>query len=382
MLKIIFCFKGDTSKNMMGTFENMIKNSNEKNDRINKYMKTKNAESLELFKDLVDFLVREKKANNKIINDIKKFEPISSEIVYFNVGGTSFSTLKSNLIKTSSEKDPFYYSYSYFKALVNGLIKPIYNRNNEIFIDRNPKYFDFVLDQLRSINTNTTFKLPKNNEVLAELYQEADYYMLDDLKDLLMPFQNSSILNFTQRTNLLELTDLSIERWELIYRASLHGFRASDFHEKCDGASKTLTIIRSSNSNIFGGYTEAQWDSSEQVKSDPAAFIFSLENKENNPLKISIKNQNKAIYCNPKFGPTFGYEAIQKINYQRNRYDYQAESVSVSFSYDLSISDQSNLKPDSFSSLNISYSYDLNKHILAGSEYFQVDEIEVYRKIE
>jgi predicted DNA binding protein len=69
---------------MMDAFENMIKKSNEKNDRINKYMNTKNVETLDLFKGIVDFLVREKKANNKIINDIKKFEPIKSEIVYFN----------------------------------------------------------------------------------------------------------------------------------------------------------------------------------------------------------------------------------------------------------------------------------------------------------
>jgi hypothetical protein len=375
---------------MMGAFENMIKKSNEKNDRINKYMNTKNVETLELFKDLVDFLVREKKANNKIINDIKKFEPINSEIVYFNVGGTSFSTLKSNLFKASNEKEPFYNRTNYFEALFLGLINVTYTRNNEIFVDRNPKYFDLILDFLRTINTNETFELPKNNEIIKWLSKEADYFMLDDLNDLIVPFQHSSILNLTQRTNLLKLTEFSIEKWKLIYRASLHGFRASDFHEKCDGVSKTLTIIRSSNSNIFGGYTEAQWDSFGQIKSDPAAFIFSLENKENNPLKLSIKNQNKAIYCNPKSGPTFGYEAKNTdfSDYSsQSRYTLTKKSIykierEVSFNNDLSISDQSNLKSDSFSSLNSSYSYDLNKHILAGSEYFQVDEIEVYRKIE
>jgi hypothetical protein len=49
-------------------------------------------------------------------------------------------------------------------------------------------------------------------------------------------------------------------------------------------------IIKSSNGNVFGGYTEQSWSNTGPVsefidKSDPNAFIFSLINKENRPLK-------------------------------------------------------------------------------------------------
>jgi hypothetical protein len=64
----------------------------------------------------------------------------------------------------------------------------------------------------------------------------------------------------------------------------------------------------------------------------------------------------------------------KKSQYKMNREGY-------AFNSDLSITDQSNLKPDSFSSLDSSYNYDLNKKILANSHYFQVDEIEVYKKL-
>ena len=31
------------------------------------------------------------------------------------------------------------------------------------------------------------------------------------------------------------------------------------FHAKCDKKFKTLTIVKSTNGNIFGGYTSADW---------------------------------------------------------------------------------------------------------------------------
>jgi hypothetical protein len=90
----------------------------------------------------------------------------------------------------------------------------------------------------------------------------------------------------------------------------LHGFAANDFHSKCDGHANTLTILKASESSfIFGGFTTIAWNSSIQRKSDPNAFLFSLINKDNKPLKIRI-DPNKhidAIVGNPSYGPIFGW---------------------------------------------------------------------------
>ena len=71
------------------------------------------------------------------------------------------------------------------------------------------------------------------------------------------------------------------------YRATRDGFSGQNFHTKCDGVSNTLTMIKTTNGNIFGSFAEKAWTSGTSVL-DPKAFIISLINKENKPLKECI----------------------------------------------------------------------------------------------
>ena len=48
--------------------------------------------------------------------------------------------------------------------------------------------------------------------------------------------------------------------WQLCYRASDDGWRAEDFHRKCDDVGPTVTLVKCE-SNIFGGYTDKSWKS-------------------------------------------------------------------------------------------------------------------------
>ena len=47
--------------------------------------------------------------------------------------------------------------------------------------------------------------------------------------------------------------------WHLCYRASDDGWKAQDFHKKCDHVGSTVTLVRCEN-NIFGGYTDQSWN--------------------------------------------------------------------------------------------------------------------------
>jgi len=178
------------------------------------------------------------------------------------------------------------------------------------------------------------------------------------------PFK-SQILTGAQPAELIELCEFAPkEKWRLLYRASQDGFGAKEFHSKCDGKSSTLTIAKVKHgSNIFGAYTNVSWESAHKWKHDSSAFIFSLTNKDNAPCKIKTKDGAYSIGCSSSCGPTFG------------------------FGIDLCIANNANLTKSSYSDLGLTYRHpvydyksDESKSFLAGSEYFQLSEIEVYQK--
>jgi hypothetical protein len=183
-------------------------------------------------------------------------------------------------------------------------------------------------------------------------------------------FKCSQILkDERQMSEFLKLCEFSPnDKWTLLYRGTRDGFGARDFHTKCDGHPNTLTIIRAKGTSyIFGGFTSVRWESpaKAQWKSDPNAFMFSLTNKDNKSLKMKIDPNGSAILCFSSFGPTFG----------------------SFFCSDIYVANNANTTMDSFSILGWSYKHpqyafgtNEAQTFLAGSHYFQLDEIEVYQK--
>jgi hypothetical protein len=174
------------------------------------------------------------------------------------------------------------------------------------------------------------------------------------------PFK-SQILKDKQPSELIKLCEFSLkDKWTLIYRGTHDGFGASNFHSKCDGHKNTLTIIKAhGTSYIFGGFTSINWESSGEWKSDPNAFLFSLTNKDNQPCKMRQINTNQSIYCSSAYGPAFGGGS------------------------DFYICNAANTIAGSGSNLGRSYEHpqpSQGQSFLAGSNPFQLSEIEVYQK--
>ena len=122
---------------------------------------------------------------------------------------------------------------------------------------------------------------------------------------LIIVFGNSTILINEQSLNLINLIGLNTTNVKLLYQASRDGFDTKIFHSKCDAVPGTLTIIKSKNTNIFGGFTSADW-SYIGNKFDSTAYLFSLVNSHNVSVKINVTESNYAIYPDSSYTIAFG----------------------------------------------------------------------------
>ncbi len=175
---------------------------------------------------------------------------------------------------------------------------------------------------------------------------------------------DSIIMVADQQVQLVNLCEFpQDQKWELKYRASRDGFKATDFHAKCDEVPNTLTVIKSTHGNIFGGFTEKPW--TYRTVSDPKAYIFSLVNQENKPFK-SVCSNSGAIRCHPDYGPSFGDSGCVK---------------------DIWIKSESNSNENSSSNFGLMFEHpdyvkgtERANTVLAGSNKFRTLEIEVFTK--
>ncbi|CAH3158324.1 unnamed protein product, partial [Pocillopora meandrina] len=136
-----------------------------------------------------------------------------------------------------------------------------------------------------------------------------------------------------------------------------HGWAVSTFHTSCDHRPNTVTIIKYGQ-NVFGGYTDITWDSSDSYGNTSNSFIFSLRNEEElHPFKSIIKAPQYAIYKHLVYGPTFGH------------------------AWDIYISDNANSIGYSFAHFR---TYEAPKEsqdpitILSGASHFSPDDWEVF----
>ena len=234
-------------------------------------------------------------------------------MVILNVGGKKYSTIVETLTR---ERNTF------FTALFSEQCQlerdPV---DKSIFIDRDGKLFQHILAYFR------TRKIPvdvMSNESLRQtLIMEAEYFRLHDLIFILTEpdrkleeqrrinayFPNGSLIDKDQQVKLNEFYGKKEQQWSLIYKASRDGFDAAAFHRLCDNHGPTMTIIKSKNNYLFGGYTAAPWTSDGSYKEDRTAFLFTLTNPHDIPPTKYCLNDARitsTVYRNADYGPTFG----------------------------------------------------------------------------
>ncbi|XP_067047298.1 uncharacterized protein [Acropora muricata] len=124
-------------------------------------------------------------------------------------------------------------------------------------------------------------------------------------------------------------------QWNLCWRASLHGWAAATFHSLCDNKGPTVTIVKDTKNNIFGGYTSISWQSLNQFMNDSKAFLFSLKNPTNNSSKLLQRHSSGSRYSVGHFAgwcPFFGDRDLF-IGGHANKFRFRRSQECLGYTY-------------------------------------------------
>ena len=280
--------------------------------------------------------------------------PMGQRMVEFNVGGKIVPTTTETLSKEPA---------SLLYGLGSGIItKCPRDANGVMFLDRNPKCFEAMIEYLRS----GWYDKDAGSYFTKQLYNEALYFGVSSLTKELggIPLDSVFNLQFYETKALTEWCEA--ESFTLLHRASRDGFDSKSFHDHCDDIKGTLTITKTVTGYIFGGYTEVGWNSDELPtirRGSGYEFLFSLRNPQNtDPIKFPVRYFNKyksVLHCK-KYGPSFG------ANSKGHCEIHVAESPNTTI----------NSHVLGFPAMYDGKGYD-NK-IFCGSERFQVEDYEVF----
>jgi len=122
-------------------------------------------------------------------------------------------------------------------------------------------------------------------------------------------FSGGPLLDISQQLKLNEFYGIKDQQWKLLYKATRDGFSVATFHKLCDDKGPTMTVIKSSEGWLFGGFTTQSWRGAPTWRADPQAFIFTLTNPHNIPatkFDVKLDKQDFAVCANSRMGPTFG----------------------------------------------------------------------------
>ena len=187
---------------------------------------------------------------------------------------------------------------------------------------------------LNSSNFNKSFSqsLFINNpqKEMDKILKKYYFLPITDLtsENIIKIFNNSNIIKkeFIIKDFIIILP--KIKSGILLYSTLKDGISTITFHKKCDNKGPTLTIVKTVDGHIFGGYNPRSWVSESMYNECDNSFIFSLsDGKSIRPVKCPLieYKKNMAIYQNEELNsPGWGEvsEADLFISYKNLENSY------------------------------------------------------------
>jgi len=113
-------------------------------------------------------------------------------------------------------------------------------------------------------------------------------------------------------SSILPGTALSGRELARCYQASVHGWEATDFHERCDNKGPSLVIARTAGGEVVGGFMPLEWKSSNDYRETNMDFLF-YATPDEAPTKLQKKDFSP-VYDYRRGGPQWGSE-VRNENY-------------------------------------------------------------------
>ena len=216
--------------------------------------------------DTIDEVVKALKNNEKIIKEksnVKTYDInyensnlIFKINLYLMSGDIQSLSIKMNPIKLN-EKEIIDKLKNYIKY-----IKSIPGVNELIF--------SFENKSKRSSNENAENSFNIKSNIIPN-FKDFKFIYDEICKQL-----NKKEIKFIQRFNALK-----------------DGDSAKKFHEKCNSIGPNISIVKTKENLIFGGFTVNNWSLQETIKKDDLAFLYNYQTKKIH----NIKKGENAIYC-------------------------------------------------------------------------------------
>ena len=216
-----------------------------------------------------------------------------------------YNEIKNNLDNNNKKKFLFFPLTNFEKFFILWIVIQII-----IFI-----YMKNEINRLK--NNIIKLKIPSNNNnkiINSKIIDNDELYLIED--------------------EIQKIYNKNISKYELLFRASKDGFRATDFHNKCDGENNTLILVKTTNGRRFGGFTDFPWNNKNINRNGEKEFTFSLDNEK----VYNFEANNNNIYNNvnsnsnwegPNFGGKYGFKLCDSCDTYSSSQDY-----SYSYSYD------------------------------------------------
>ena len=347
--KIEFINYGSPSKNQFNytsykrNITSPLKNNNSRVNNITSLSNYSTEECEDKIKNLQEELNKSRKNLEQYKINLNKFENIINNLQLKNEQLSNENEKIKNILKNQNSEidvDLLQKQYEDEKNKLQNEFE-LYKKQKEEEINLYNSKIEQLMNQI-NIYQNENQELKIKIEQISSNHERRNKYrivkgdIIQDNKEL--EFLTQRICDKHKKITL-----------NLLYKATVDSDKAQAFHLKCDNASSSLVLIKSSKNKRFGGFTSCSWAGKDKEKPDENAFVFSLDKME----IYNVIPEENAIGCYPKYGPIF-------LGCQIRIYDNAFENGGSTFEKGLN------------------YNTPEDYVLTGGEQKFGVEEIEVY----